>query len=74
MTALDALGIDYVEAGFPGSNPVDTALFDALPPTRRTRVVAFGMTKRYGYSIQNDPGFQQVIRQATGQVCIVGKS
>jgi 2-isopropylmalate synthase len=74
VTALDALGIDYVEAGFPGSNPVDTALFDALPLTRRTQVVAFGMTKRYGYSIQNDPGFQQVIRQAVGQVCIVGKS
>lgn len=74
VLALDSLGIDYVEAGFPGSNPVDTALFDALPKTGRTRVVAFGMTKRYGYSIQNDPGFQQVIRQAVGQVCIVGKS
>jgi 2-isopropylmalate synthase len=74
VTALDGLGIDYVEAGFPGSNPVDTGLFDELPETRRARVVAFGMTKRYGYSIQNDPGFQQVIRQAVGQVCIVGKS
>jgi 2-isopropylmalate synthase len=74
IAALDELGLDYVEAGFPGSNPVDTALFDDAPRLKRARLTAFGMTKRPGYSVSNDPGFQQVLRQAVGQVCIVAKS
>ena len=60
---LDALGIDYIEGGYPGANPVDTAFFEA-PPRLKAKLTAFGMTKRAGRSASNDPGFQAV---ATGQ-------
>jgi 2-isopropylmalate synthase len=33
-TALDALGVDYIEGGWPGANPTDSAFFDAAPKTR----------------------------------------
>jgi 2-isopropylmalate synthase len=44
--ALDRLGVDYVEGGWPGANPTDTAFFDAPPPLARARLAAFGMTRR----------------------------
>jgi hypothetical protein len=51
--ALDALGLDYIEGGWPGANPTDSAFFDAAPKTRAT-MTAFGMTKRAGRSADND--------------------
>ena len=50
---LDKLGIDYVEGGYPGANPLDTAFF-ASKPTKRAKFAAFGMTKRAGRSAEND--------------------
>jgi 2-isopropylmalate synthase len=50
---LDALGVDYIEGGWPGANPTDSAFFDAAPKTRAT-MTAFGMTKRAGRSADND--------------------
>ena len=44
---LDRLGVDYVEGGYPGANPLDTEFFK-LKPTNRARFCAFGMTKRPG--------------------------
>ena len=52
---LDEFGIDYVEGGYPGANPTDTAFFDRKR-TKRAAFVAFGMTKRAGVSASNDPG------------------
>ena len=72
--ALDALGIDYVEGGWPGANPTDTAFFSERPPLKRARFTAFGMTKRVGRSISNDPGFAAVIEANTDAVCLVGKT
>ena len=46
---LDRLGVDYVEGGYPGANPVDTHFFERKPTTR-ARFCAFGMTKRPGRS------------------------
>ena len=46
-SALDDIGIDYVEGGWPGANPTDSGFFDAAPKTR-ARMTAFGMTKRAG--------------------------
>ena len=46
---LDELGIDYVEGGYPGANPLDTAFF-AEKPTKAAKFAAFGMTKRAGRS------------------------
>jgi 2-isopropylmalate synthase len=72
--ALDALGIDYVEGGWPGANPTDTAFFAERPPMKHARFTAFGMTKRAGRSISNDPGFAAVLEADTDAVCLVGKT
>ncbi|MGC9953543.1 MAG: citramalate synthase [Rhizomicrobium sp.] len=72
--ALDALGVDYIEGGWPGANPTDTAFFAERPPLKRARFTAFGMTKRAGRSISNDPGFAAVLEAETDAVCLVGKT
>jgi HMGL-like len=43
---LDALGIDYVEGGYPGANPTDTEFFSRKPAFDHARFTAFGMTRR----------------------------
>ncbi|WP_298906700.1 citramalate synthase [uncultured Aliiroseovarius sp.] len=72
-TALDALGVDYIEGGWPGANPTDSDFFDAAPKTRAT-FTAFGMTKRAGYSAENDDVLSGVMNAGTSAVCLVGKS
>ena len=72
--ALDALGIDYIEGGWPGANPTDTAFFAERPPLKRARFTAFGMTKRAGRSSANDPGFAAVLEADADAVCLVGKT
>ena len=71
--ALDALGLDYIEGGWPGANPTDSAFFDAAPKTR-AQMTAFGMTKRTGMSAENDDVLAAVMNAGTGAVCLVGKS
>ncbi len=70
---LDDFGIDYVEGGYPGANPTDTAFFEKKR-TRRSAFVAFGMTKRAGVSASNDPGLAALIGAASDAVCFVAKS
>jgi 2-isopropylmalate synthase len=72
--ALDALGIDYVEGGWPGANPTDTAFFAAPPNFSHARFTAFGMTKRSGRSASNDPGLAALLSSSAPAICIVGKS
>ena len=71
--ALDDLGVDYIEGGWPGANPTDNAFFDAAPKSR-ARMTAFGMTKRPGMSAQNDDVLAAVLNAGTQSVCIVGKT
>ncbi|HAW47269.1 MAG TPA: citramalate synthase [Roseovarius sp.] len=71
--ALDRLGVDYIEGGWPGANPTDSAFFDAVPQTRAT-MTAFGMTKRAGRSAENDDVLAAVMNAATQAVCLVGKT
>ncbi len=71
--ALDALGIDYIEGGWPGANPTDSEFFDRAPKTRAT-FTAFGMTKRAGRSAENDDVLAAVMNAGTAAVCLVGKS
>ena len=71
--ALDALGLDYIEGGWPGANPTDSAFFDTRPKTRAT-FTAFGMTKRAGRSADNDEVLAAVLNANTPAVCIVGKT
>jgi len=72
--ALDRIGIDYVEAGWPGANPSDTAFFANLPVLERARIAAFGMTRRPGRLANSDEGLDAVLAPGTPVVCLVGKS
>jgi 2-isopropylmalate synthase len=72
--ALDALGIDYVEGGWPGANPTDTAFFSEDPHLKRAKFTAFGMTRRVGRSVSNDPGLAAVLGAKCQTVCLVGKA
>ncbi len=71
--ALDALGVDYIEGGWPGANPTDSAFFEVAPKTS-ARLTAFGMTKRSGRSAENDDVLAAVMNAGTQAVCLVGKS
>jgi 2-isopropylmalate synthase len=73
MDMLDKLGVDYIEGGYPGGNPTDTALFSE---TRNTKAsfTAFGMTKRAGRSVSNDPGLQTLLQAKSKAICFVAKS
>jgi len=70
---LDALGVDYIEGGWPGANPTDSEFFDTAPKTRAT-MTAFGMTKRSGRSADNDDVLAAVMNAGTPAVCLVGKT
>lgn len=70
---LDDFGLDYIEGGYPGANPTDTALFSA-PPKTRAKFTAFGMTKRPGRSADNDPGLNELLAAKAGAICFVAKS
>ena len=72
-SALDALGVDYIEGGWPGANPTDSAFFHAAPATRAT-LTAFGMTKRAGMSAENDDVLAAVLNAETPAICLVGKT
>ena len=72
--ALDRLGIDYIEGGWPGANPTDSSFFSAPQGLKRGRMVAFGMTKRPGRSAANDPGLAQVLDSHSDAACLVGKT
>src|SRR5918993_4933967 len=70
---LDRLGIDYVEGGYPGANPLDTAFF-AEKRTKRAKFTAFGMTKRAGRSVSNDPGVAALLEAKADAICFVAKA
>jgi 2-isopropylmalate synthase len=70
---LDAFGFDYVEGGYPGANPTDTAFF-SQKRTETAAFVAFGMTKRAGVSASNDPGLAALLQASGEAVCLVAKS
>jgi 2-isopropylmalate synthase len=72
--ALDRIGIDYVEGGWPGANPTDTSFFSDPPALARAKLLAFGMTKRPGRSAANDPGLAQVLDAKVKATCLVGKA
>lgn len=70
---LDKLGVDYIEGGYPGANPVDTKFF-GQPPQTRAVFTAFGMTKRAGVSASNDPGLAALVQAGGKAICFVAKS
>ena len=71
---LDELGVDYIEGGYPGANPVDSEFFAADPGFACATFTAFGMTKRAGRSAANDPGFQAILQAKAQAICLVAKA
>jgi len=72
--ALDNLGVDYIEGGWPGANPTDTEFFQKKHNFKNSKLTSFGMTKRSGRSADNDPGLSALMNSNTSSVCLVGKS
>ena len=64
VQALDRLGVDFVEAGFPSSNPKEAELFALLAEVEleRAQVCAFGMTRRRGLAAEDDPALRDAGR------------
>ena len=72
--ALDSLGVDYIEGGWPGANPTDTEFFQKDHNFKNAKLTSFGMTKRSGRSADNDTGLSALLNANTPAVCLVGKS
>src|SRR5437667_980768 len=70
---LDAFGLDYIEGGYPGANPTDTQLFSD-PRKLDARFTAFGMTRRPGRSLSNDPGIAALLEAEADAICFVAKA
>src|SRR5579863_1750298 len=70
---LDELGVDYIEAGYPGANPIDTGFFAERRPLKG-KITAFGMTRRPGRSASNDPGLAALLAAEADAICFVAKS
>ncbi len=72
--ALDDLGIDYIEGGWPGANPTDDQFFNNPPALSKSKFTAFGMTKKTGRSADNDPALSPVLNSGAVAFCLVGKA
>ena len=72
-TMLDDLGLDYIEGGYPGANPLDTLFFEQRPRVR-AKFAAFGMTKRAGRSVDNDPGLVATLAAQADAIVFVAKT
>jgi 2-isopropylmalate synthase len=73
---LDWLGVDYIEAGWPGANPKDDELFRRAPAEMHletAKLVAFGMTRRVKGKVDSDDTLRHLVEAGTDVVCIVGK-
>ena len=72
--SLDDFGIDYIEGGWPGANPTDDTFFSKQQKLKNAKLVAFGMTRRGGRSVENDPGLNAILDAKTDATCLVGKT
>ena len=72
--ALDNIGIDYIEGGWPGANPTDTKFFEQNTKFSNAKFTAFGMTKRPGRSADNDPQLRSLIDANSDSICLVAKT
>ena len=76
VEALDALGVHYIEAGFPSSNPKEAELFRLLAGVEleTARICAFGMTRRRGLAAEDDPALQELVGCPAPVCTLVGKT
>lgn len=73
---LDDFGVDYIEGGWPGSNPKDAAFFERAQslPFAHARLAAFGFTLKKGAVPADDVNFQTLVAAQTPVITLVGKS
>ncbi len=73
---LDAFGVDFIEGGYPVSNPKDRSFFDRAKALglKNARLVAFGSTRGKGRRAGDDPSIKALLESDTEWVCIFGKS
>ncbi|MCL2695862.1 MAG: citramalate synthase, partial [Clostridiales bacterium] len=76
VKALDAFGVDYIEAGNPGSNPKDLQFFEEIQNLhlKRAKLCAFGSTRRYSVTAEEDANLQSILQANTPAVSIFGKA
>ena len=74
LQILNDIGLDYIEGGWPGANPTDDKLFNSIPKSINSKVVAFGMMRKHGKSANNDPNLNAVLNSGVDTVCLVGKT
>ena len=76
VRALDRLGVQYIEAGFPASNPKEVELFEILSgePLEQAQVCGFGMTRRRDVSAEDDPGLGALVSSFAPVCTLVGKT
>jgi len=74
--AVDRLGISYIEAGNPGSNPKDLEFFQRVKKLKlkNVKVVAFGSTRRTNIKVEDDANVKSLLTADTEAVAIFGKS
>src|SRR5260370_36995468 len=72
---LDELGVDYIEGGFPLSNPKDEQFFRDVRELmiKNAKIAAFGMNRRRGVKTEEDPGMKALLAVETSGVKVVGK-
>lgn len=73
---LDELGVDYIEGGWPGSNPKDMDFFKAVRKIKlkKARITAFGSTRRGNLTVSRDPSIKALLKAETPVVTVFGKS
>jgi len=76
VNGLDKLGIDYIEAGNPGSNPKDLEFFERALKLKLTtsKLIAFGATRRANIKVEDDANVQSLLRAGTDAVAVFGKA
>jgi 2-isopropylmalate synthase len=76
LLKLDELGIDYIEGGWPGSNPKDKEFFARARDAelKHARLTAFGATRMARHTVESDPSVQALVEAGTPVVAIFGKS
>src|SRR6266542_2674108 len=73
---LDELGVDFIEGGYPLSNPKDYEYFQEVRklPLRHARVAAFGMTRRKNVAPAADVCLKALVESKAAVITIVGKT
>ena len=73
---LDEFGVDYIEGGWPGSNPKDVEFFAeaAKRSWQHAKIAAFGMTRRGGVNVEDDAQVRQLLEAGTPVITVVGKT